>query len=453
MRRRSKVLVGVCAAALLAGAAPVVTAAASPGTAGGGKGDGSGKGGAGADLGHQVLGPRDGWGAYGAGTSGGASAAPEDVHTVSDRAELLAALAAQDGDDPTIIYVDGTVDMNTDENGDPVTCDALADPEYDFEEYLDHYSPENWGWDSKPSGPLEDARRRSAANQKAHSVYRLGSNTTLVGLGEDARIVGGAMYVRDVSNVIIRNITFEAVEDCFPQWTPTDGAAGNWNAEYDAIWLYGATNVWLDHNTYRGGGRPEEEYHGRPFMVYDGSVDITRGSDLVTVSYNHYDNYDKGMLIGGSDSHSEDVGRLRVTYHHNLFENVLQRSPRVRRGEVHIYNNTYRVTDEAAYPFDYAWGAGLDSKIYAENNYFSGDIEPGRIAHRWNGTDLHETGTYLNGFGRRHRVDVVAEHNARRPDSPLGDAAQWQPWLYDSVDPVARAARDVARNAGAGKLG
>jgi pectate lyase len=447
MRLRTKVAVGVCSAAVLAAAVPAISTAAAGEARHQGKGHS-----AGTELGHQVLGARDGWGAYGAGTTGGASASPENVHTVTTRAELLAALGGQDDDTPKIVYVDGTIDLNTDDQGNALTCDAFADPEYDFEEYLDFYSPENWGWDSKPTGPLEDARVRSAASQKAHSVYRLGSNTTLVGADENAKITGGAMLVRDVSNVIIRNITFAAVEDCFPQWTPTDGSAGNWNAEYDAIWLYGATNVWLDHNTYRGGGRPELEYHGRPYMTYDGSVDITRGSDLVTVSYNHYDNYDKGMLIGGSDGHSEDIGKLRVTYHHNLFENVLQRSPRVRRGEVHIYNNTYLVTDEAAYPFDYAWGAGLDSKIYAENNYFKGDIEPGRIAHRWNGTDLYETGSYLNGFKRGNLVDVVAAHNERRPDAPLGTEAAWTPWLYDTVDSAAKAAKDVRKNAGAGRL-
>lgn len=451
MKLRSKVLVGVCAAGLLAGTAPAITATAAPGgaqsTAKAGKGKQPGL-----ELGYEVLGPRDGWGAYGAGTSGGASAAPGDVHTVTDRAELLAALGGVENDTPKIIYVKGTIDMDVDEQGNPVTCSDFADPAYSLEEYLTAYDPETWGMTERPSGPLEEARVRSYQNQSAHSVFRLPSNTTLVGLGKDARVLGGAMYIRGVSNVIVRNISFEAVEDCFPQWDPLDDTDGNWNSEYDAIWLHGATNVWLDRNTYRGGGRPDLEYFGRPFMQYDGSVDITRGSDLVTVSYNHYDDYDKGMLIGGGDSHPEDPGKLRVTYHHNLFEDVLQRSPRVRRGEVHVYNNVYKVTEDAPYPFDYAWGVGLESKIYAENNYFAGDIAPGQIAYRWNGTDLYETGTYLNGFGKRHEVAVVAEHNALRPDSPLGTDVGWTPWLYEKADPIARAVRDVERNAGAGNL-
>ncbi|NJQ07646.1 pectate lyase family protein [Streptomyces lonarensis] len=450
MRSRSKLLVGACAAVVLAGAVPAVTAAAPSGTAASAA---TAKGPArGTDLGHETLGPRDGWGAYGAGTSGGASAAPQDVHTVTDRESLLAALGDVADDTPSIIYVKGTIDMNVDSRGAALTCDDFADPGYDLDSYLDAYDPETWGWDEEPSGPLEEARDRSYRNQSAHSVYSIPSNTTLVGLGKDARVLGGAMYVRGVSNVIIRNISFEAVEDCFPQWDPTDGQQGNWNSEYDAIWLHSSTNVWLDHNTYRGGGRPDTEHFGRPYMVYDGSVDITRGSDLVTVSYNHYVDYDKGMLVGGGDSHPEDPGKLRVTYHHNLFENVLQRSPRVRRGEVHVYNNVYTVNDRAAYPFEYAWGVGLESSIHAANNYFEGDIRPGTIARRFNGTDLHETGTYLNGFGKRHQVEVVAEHNALRPDGPLGTDVGWTPWLYEKIEPVAKATRDVQRNAGAGNL-
>ncbi len=35
-------------------------------------------------------------------------------------------------------------------------------------------------------------------------------------------------------NVIVRNITFQDTADCFPEWSPTDGVTGNWNAAYDS---------------------------------------------------------------------------------------------------------------------------------------------------------------------------------------------------------------------------
>ena len=67
-------------------------------------------------------------------------------------------------------------------------------------------------------------------------------------------------------------------------------------------------------------------------QFHDGLLDIIRGSDLVTVSYNHFKNHDKGLLIGNSDSRADDEGKLRVTMHHNWFEDVKERSPRVRYG-------------------------------------------------------------------------------------------------------------------------
>jgi pectate lyase len=36
------------------------------------------------------------------------------------------------------------------------------------------------------------------------------------------------------------------------------------------------------------------------------------------------------MLIGNSDQATEDRGHLRVTLHHNLFDDIGQRTPRVR---------------------------------------------------------------------------------------------------------------------------
>ena len=38
----------------------------------------------------------------------------------------------------------------------------------------------------------------------------------------------------------------------------------------------------------------------------------------------------------------EDIGHLRITYHHNWFDTTFERSPRVRFGEtVHVFNNYY----------------------------------------------------------------------------------------------------------------
>ena len=113
----------------------------------------------------------------------------------------------------------------------------------------------------------------------------------------------------------------------------------------------------------------------------------------MTVSWNRFSNHDKMMLIGSSDSGSTangDVGKLNVTIHHNLFDRLVQRMPRVRFGKVHLYNNYYVVGDD----FSYAWGVGVASQIFAENNFFEveGQRRPASSStgtrsrrQRWNG--------------------------------------------------------------------
>ena len=46
----------------------------------------------GRDLGRETLHPDNGWAASGAGVTGGSAAAPEQIYTVTNRSELIAAL-------------------------------------------------------------------------------------------------------------------------------------------------------------------------------------------------------------------------------------------------------------------------------------------------------------------------------------------------------------------------
>ncbi len=97
--------------------------------------------------------------------------------------------------------------------------------------------------------------------------------------------------------------------------------------------------------------------------MHDGQLDITNGSDYVTASWNRFTDHDKTMLIGSTNNPSQDLGKLRVTVHHNHFENTLQRLPRVRFGQVHVYNNYYEVYDPR--PFVYAWGSACSPRSTA----------------------------------------------------------------------------------------
>ena len=131
-------------------------------------------------LGRQVLPPGDGWAAEGPGTTGGSTAPASNVYTVDSRAELAAALAAPS---PKIVYVRGRIDGNTDDAGNALTCADYAADGYSLDAYLAAYDPAVWGREAKPSGPLESARAASAANQARRVRLKVGSNTTVVGVG------------------------------------------------------------------------------------------------------------------------------------------------------------------------------------------------------------------------------------------------------------------------------
>jgi pectate lyase len=384
-------------------------------------------------LGRQVLPPNDGWAAEGTGTTGGSAAPEANVHVVHSRAELVAALTAPS---PKIIYVLGTIDGNDNDAGGLVTCADYATGGYTLESYLATYDPAVWGRDRKPAGPLEDARAASAAAQTRHLKLKVSANTTIVGLGEHAVLKGLNLHVDKVDNVIIRNLTFVDAADCFPQWDPTDGVNGAWNSLYDNISVTGSTHVWVDHNTFTDGADPDSaqpRYFGEPFQVHDGELDITNAANFVTASWNRFTNHDKTMLIGSSNTSTADPGKLNVTVHHNLFANTLQRLPRVRFGQVHVYNNFYVIPDPVT--FVYALGVGVQSKIFAESNVFGLDraVDPGGLLFDWGGTTLTARDNLLRFGGRTSPIDLIAVYNAAH-DPDFGTDAGWTPTLHTRID-------------------
>jgi pectate lyase len=406
-------------------------------------------------VGRQTLPEGDGWGSAGHGTTGGSEAAPEDVHVVSTYEDFRAAVGGKDDDTPRIVYVQGTIDGNTAADGTQLTCEDYAVGGYTREDYLETYDPGAWGWED-PEGPLEEARLASAAEQAQQIRVDVGSNTTILGLGDDAVLTGANLRVHDVDNVIVRNLTFSDTHDCFPGWDPGDGDSGNWNSEYDQVEVSGATNVWVDHNRFDDGDNPGTElpeYFGRKYEVHDGLLDIVRETDLVTVSRNHFDGRDKAMLLGNSDGRTTDRGYLRVTWHHNHFDGLGERAPRVRYGQVHVHNNHYTVRDPEH--FGYSLGVGVESHLYAENNVFDlhDGIGAGELLRNWGGTDIVEHGNVLmdGGVGRLSPVDLVAEHNALFPDRTLGTDLTWVPQFTAEVEPV-HAVRGLPREVGPGRL-
>ena len=163
-------------------------------------------------------------------------------------------------------------------------------------------------------------------------------NKTIVGLGTDARIAGGGFGWNTKSNVIVQNITFEDASD-------------------DLLKINNkCKNFWIDHCTFSDGAGTNEGSH-------DGMLDVTRGSEFVTISYCKFFNHDKNILIGHSDSESGDV-IMKVTLHHNWFDKTVQRNPRVRFATVHCYNNYYDSNSI------YSVASAIDAKVLVENCFF-----------------------------------------------------------------------------------
>ncbi|WP_422772124.1 right-handed parallel beta-helix repeat-containing protein [Plantactinospora sp. WMMC1484] len=175
-------------------------------------------------------------------------------------------------------------------------------------------------------------------------MLRVRSNKTIVGVGANATISGCGFTINGDRNVIIRNLNFRGWDD-------------------DAINVeQSATNIWVDHNSFTDG--------------YDGAVDIKRGSDFVTVSWNRIYGHDKSMLLGHSDDNaSQDVGHLRVSYHHNWFDGSGTRHPRVRFGNpVHVFNNYY-------YDNEYGVASTMNAGVLVEGNYFENVEDPTLVGY------------------------------------------------------------------------
>ncbi|MFD3653770.1 polysaccharide lyase family 1 protein [Streptomyces sp. NPDC058620] len=397
------------------------------------------------DPARQTLAAQDGWASEGTGTTGGSAADAAHVFTVTTWAEFRAALVAAAGA-PSIIKVKGVIDATSE------GCASFEAPGYDFDQYLADYDPAVWGLDTPLTGEQEALRAASADNQKLGIMAYVPANTTIVGVGRDAGIRGGSLQIKGVENVILRNLTIEAPLDCFPAWDPTDGPTGAWNSEYDAVVVHGSKHVWVDHNTLTDGRYPDStlpSYFGEIYQQHDGLLDIVRGADLVTASWNVLTDHDKTLMIGNSDSAgADDRGKLRVTLHHNHFDGVVERAPRVRFGKVDAYNNHFTVT--AGQKYGYSFGIGIESQLVAEKNSFSlpSSVQAGAVLKKWKEAPLTASGNYVNGAA----TDLIAVHNAQYPAEQLASGAGWTPELRTKVNDPRALPGLVARKAGAGKI-
>ncbi len=123
------------------------------------------------------------------------------------------------------------------------------------------------------------------------------------------------------------------------------------------------------------GGSTSEKW-----QTYDGLCDIKNSVKNIVVSWCKFEEHDKTMLIGSSDSDGSNETRT-VTLHHNYFYNCGQRLPMVRNTKLHMFNN-YFDASSPHYTQQYAVGVRKNSLIVAEGNYFGSGI-----AYSFNNSD------------------------------------------------------------------
>lgn len=386
----------------------------------------------------EALPNQDGFASVGNGTTGGANATEQNVFKVTNKKEFVSALKDRKNTTPKIVLVYGTIDFDTDDNGKPLTMKDYMVDGYDFQQYLETHKPQSTAPKSLKD-EQEAKRKASQKNQSKSITVHVPPNTSIIGM--DNAKLKGVNLVLDSDNVIIRNIQFESPYDYFPSWDPNDGPEGNWNSQYDSISIKGGTHIWIDHSSFQDGPETVEKYFGRKYEHRDGLVDITNEADYITISYSTFANHNKTMLIGSSDSKISDEGKLHVTLHHNYFHDVVQRLPRVRFGQVHVYNN-YFASDitNGEYAYAYALGVGKKSQIYAENNL--ADIT---------GKDYT---SFVKVFGGKQLTTVNNMFNGQIIDT-FNDTlipVDWKPELFTTIDPVNEVKENVLHNAGANKI-
>jgi pectate lyase len=230
-------------------------------------------------------------------------------------------------------------------------------------------------------------------------MHRVGSHKSILGVGREAELAGGGLEIRGASNVIIRNLTFRG--------SPVDAITVTDRAHH----------VWIDHCDLAAAG--------------DGLIDIVRQASYVTVSWCRFSQHHKTMLIGNSNKLTGDIGFLKVTVHHNWFDGTVSRHPRVRFGQVHVFNNFY---DRNGYGVASTMGA----QVVAEANYFLQVPRPMLTRYGSSGPgELRASGNLFERSGR-------AQTSGR-----AFDPKACYPYTLDKADDVPKLVRD---GAGVGRI-
>lgn len=188
-------------------------------------------------------------------------------------------------------------------------------------------------------GKIEATETEVITIKRGKDISILGDSESNGGFAELKNI---SINIRDYNNVIVRNLKMHEV--FYPN---------------DDLTIDHCHHVWIDHCEFYSKIGP-----GIGVDTYDGLLDIKKGSHNVTVSWCHFHDHMKTVLIGHSDNNGEQDADLQMTFHHNWFSNTNGRNPSLRFGMCHYFNNYLENIDD----YGFAVRNGAHAKI--ENCHF-----------------------------------------------------------------------------------
>ncbi|MHA6531972.1 pectate lyase family protein [Paenibacillus sp. BAC0078] len=211
-----------------------------------------------------------------------------------------------------------------------------------------------------------------------------------------AKLKHVAFTIKRSSNVIIRNLEFDEL------WEWDESTKGDYDKnDWDYITLEEDTNVWIDHCTFN--------------KAYDGLVDSKKGTTGVTISWSTFKGDDrsanswvtrqinameanpaaypmyaylrssavglskddviaiassqkKGHLVGATSFDSSNA-KLTITLHHNFYQDIQDRLPRLRGGNAHVYN--ILADNSAAWAAKSRITAAMEAAIASKGYHFT----------------------------------------------------------------------------------
>lgn len=181
----------------------------------------------------------------------------------------------------------------------------------------------------------------------------MNSFKTIDGRGASVHIAGGpCITIQYVTNIIIHGIHIHDCKQGGNAMVRSSPQHYGWRtiSDGDGVSIFGGTHVWVDHCSLSN--------------CNDGLIDAIMGSSAITISNNYMTHHDKAMLLGHSDSYTQDKD-MQVTIAFNHFgEGLVQRMPRCRHGYFHVVNNDYTHWEM------YAIGGSAAPTINSQGNRF-----------------------------------------------------------------------------------